>query len=174
MAVYPSGTFSRLARNRLTELSNSQRPAEPSGTKSTVEPTTVAPEPQVATLPPVSAPAKQDAGSFDGEWELEIWAEYYFSSGLKTRVKIINNRFSVPIRGGGSQGRLEGEVQSDGTLVGSGEFDRTLGWSTTGQTIAFSSPFRAGVFSAQGNVHGRGGGQRYRITLTRATQSSAE
>jgi hypothetical protein len=172
--TFPGGTFGRLARNRLTELSTSQRPAEPSTTQSTVEPTAAAPETQVAALPPADAPSGDLPGAYDGEWELEIWAEYFFSSGLKTRFKILNNRFSVPIRGGGSYGRLEGEVQSDGTLVGSGQFSRTLGWSTTGYTIAFSSPFRAGVFSAQGNVHGRGGGQRYRITLTRATQSSAE
>ncbi len=172
LETFPSGTFSRLARNRLTELSNSQRPAEPSGTKSTVEPTTVAPEPQVATLPPASAPAKQDAGSFDGEWDLEIWVESFFPSGLKTRVKITNNKFTVPLKDTGVNGRIQAEILSDGALVGSGVIDRTLGWSTTVHTLTFSSPFRDGVFSAQGAVHGRGGGQRYRIVLTRATQTA--
>ncbi len=99
--------------------------------------------------------------------------EDFFPSGLKTRVRIANSKFTVPIKGPQADGRIQGEILSDGTFVGSGVINRTLGarWR---MTLAFSTPYRDGVYSAQGLLHGgssNAGGQRYRITLTRATQT---
>ena len=141
-------------------------------TESAVEPKMAAPEPQVAALPPASVPTEQGARPFDGEWDLEIWMEDFFPSGLKTRVRIANSKFTVPIKGRGSNGQIQGEILSDGTLAGSGVMDWTMGWSPAAQTLTFSSPFRDGVFSAKGFLKGRGSkGQRYKITLTRPQQS---
>jgi hypothetical protein len=116
LETFPGGTFSRLARKRVTELSISERAGEPAGTKASVEATAVAPETQVAALPPASAPTEPGARPFDGVWDFEIWAEDFFPSGLKTRVKITNGKFTVPIKGTASNGRLQGEILSDGTL----------------------------------------------------------
>ena len=181
LETFPGGTFSRLARNRLTDLSTSQRAGEPSGTKSTIETTTVAPEPQVAALPPASAPTEQGAGPFDGEWDLEFWSESVFRSVLKTRVKITNSKFTVPIKDMPTYGQIRGEIQSDGTLLGSGEINQYSRhyWAA----FAFSTLFRDGVFSAKGYLLVQDGGDwndfrtkqksgQYRITLTRATDAA--
>jgi hypothetical protein len=168
LETFPSGTFSRLAHNRLTELSTSQRPEEPSGTKLTVEPTTVAPEPQVAAVPPAAAPSEDLVGSYDGEWNLKLWVERMILNAAETRVFVTNGKFSAKISADGTRGTLSGKILSDGTLEGSG-YLKKMGWSQ--RTFIFTARYQGGQFTAQGAAKTRGSPSNFRIVLTRPQQS---
>ena len=99
----------------------------------------------------------------------------YFSSGLKTRVKVTNSKFNVPIKDGGINGRFRGEILPDGALKVYGEIDR-FGekFVGSGAILTFSTSFRDGVFSARGSLGSdySAGGRQYQFTLTRATDAA--
>ena len=77
-------------------------------------------------------------------------------------------------------GQIRGEIQSDGTLLGSGEINQYNRQYYA--NLAFSTLFRDGVFSAKGYFQIQIGGDfgtevyqgdaQYRITLTRATDAA--
>ncbi len=116
-----------------------------------------------------------------GSYIAELPVEQRKRDLLKTRVKITNSKFTVPIKDMPTYGQIRGEIQSDGTLLGSGEINQYS--RHYGATFAFSTLLRDGVFSAKGYLQVQDGGDwndfrskqtswQYRITLTRATDAA--
>ncbi len=86
------------------------------------------------------------------------------------------------IKSAAADGRIRGEIPSDGTLNVNGDIDLFARSVWARVTLAFSTLFRDGVFSAKGYFQIQIGGDfgtevyqgdaQYRITLTRATDAA--
>ncbi len=94
LQTFPDGTFARLAEARLEGLS----------------------APRVAALPPASAPAPELLGSYDGEWNLELWVGELIPKGVKIPVQVTNKRFLAKFRAGGWRVEISGRIADHGAL----------------------------------------------------------
>ena len=100
--------------------------------------------------------------SFDGVWILEV-----SNSGAKDRIRTVvtNGRFSASFSTNGWRGKLTGEINEFGTLIGNGTASK-MGWGPNNVPLEFTTHYRSGGFKEVVITKGRVI-STIRISLTR-------
>jgi hypothetical protein len=130
-------------------------------------------EPQVAILPPASAPdtgAQERLETYDGKWNLKLWVENKIVDAAEARVFVIDGKFTSEISDSGMRGTISGEILPDGTLKGWAY----LKWIDAygNRRLVFTSRYQDGQFTAQGQAMGKFQVESFRLTLTQLQQIS--
>lgn len=138
-------------------------------TESPVGSKMAATEPQVATLPPATAPATGSPGplqTYDGDWILKLRFEGRNAGAAKTLVFVTDGKFTTEFSDGGMRGTLSGEMFPDGTLKGWGY----LKWMDAygNRRFVFTSRYQDGQYTAEGQAMGMYYAEDFRLVLTQA------
>ena len=160
-------TFAEHVTEELT--GRSEEPLESARAKPKVEPAMAAPEPQVATLPPATAPATgapEPLQTYDGDWILKLRFEGRNEGSAKTLVFVTDGKFTTEFSNGGMRGTLSGEILPDGTLKGWGY----LKWMDAfgDRRFVFTSRYQDGQYTAKGQAMGQYYAEDFRLVLTQA------